>query len=362
MLMVLISSLLLVGIVMIFSSSSIFALDKYKSQFFFLKKQLFWLMAGSLVFIFCKNFAYENYRRLAKPLLIIGIVLLFLVFVPGLGKSVNGSRRWVDILSFRFQPSELMKLIFVIFLCDSVARKQEKIKEFMNGIVPYLVIMGFISLVLLLQPDMGSAVLICALGGIIVFTGGVKYGHLAGIVLAAVPLGMMIIMRAGYRQRRIMAFMDPWKDPLHTGFQIVQSFIAFGSGGILGKGLGKGTQKLFYLPEAHTDFIYAIVGEELGLVGAMIVLALFALLIYKGIKTALETEDVFGKLLAVGITSYIGLQAFINMSVVMGLLPTKGMTLPFISYGGSSLIINMAAAGILMNIASRTKYEKSRHN
>ncbi|MEI7904384.1 MAG: putative lipid II flippase FtsW, partial [Candidatus Firestonebacteria bacterium] len=323
---------------------------------------LFWLMAGSMLFLFCKDFAYENYKRLAKPLFIAGVVLLLLVFVPGLGKEVNGAKRWIGISFLTFQPSELMKLIFIIFFCDLVIRKQEKISEFMKGIVPYLCIIGAICVVLLFQKDLGAAMLICVLGGIIIFAAGVRIKHLLVLAIASVPFIVGLILMFPYRIRRILTFLDPWKDPKDTGFQIVQSFIAFGSGGILGKGLGKGTQKLFYLPEAHTDFIYAIIGEELGLVGALAVLGLFALLVYKGIRIALETEDAFGKLLAVGLTAYIGLQAFGNMSVVLGLMPTKGMTLPFISYGGSSLVVNMAAAGILMNIASRTKYEKSDHH
>ena len=353
--------LLFIGIVMVFSSSAIYAYDKYKSTYYFLKKQVFWIMLGSIMLILFKNYNYENLKKHSKIIFIISIIALLLVFVPYLGKASGGARRWIRIAAFTFEPSELVKLTFVTYLASAISRKQEYMRSFSKGLLPFLVIIGFVSVILYMQPDLGSILLIFILGMIMLFVGGVRVRHVLMVGLLSSPLIYYAIIKASYRLKRILAFWDPWKDPQGIGFHIVQSFIAFGSGGLFGKGLGKSTQKLFYLPEAHTDFIFAIIGEELGLVGASIVLALFGFLIWKGINLSLEVEDEFGKLLAVGITSYIGLQAFINMSVVTGLLPTKGMTLPFISYGGSSMVINMIAIGILLNISSRLDNEKSNY-
>jgi len=350
------------GVVMVFSSSALYADYKYHDSFFFIKKQLFWLSLGALVFYFCRKLNYENYKKHARFLLLTAIVLLGLVFVPHVGKSVNGAKRWIGVSFFNIEPSEFLKLSFIIFMADSVAKKQAVMKSFTSGMLPYIIIIGFLSGVLLLQPDMGSAVMIAIIGISIFFVGGGKPAHVLGFILTAVPAVVLLIMKSGYRNNRLVAFLHPWKEQSGKAFQIVQSFLAFGSGGILGKGLGKGVQKLLYLPEAHTDFIFAIIGEELGLIGATLMLGLFCFFVYKGIQTALRTEDIFGRLLALGLSGYIGLQAFFNMGVVLGMGPTKGMTLPFISYGGSSLIINLAAAGILMNIASKVDREKSRYN
>ena len=353
--------LVLSGVVMVFSSSALFADYKYHDSFYFIKKQLFWLSLGALAFIFCRKYPYENYRKYARLFLGIAVIMLALVFVPHIGKSVNGARRWIGISFFNIEPSEVLKLCFIVYMADSVAKKQALIQSFKTGMLPYLIIISFLSGMLLLQPDLGSAVMIALIGMSIFFVGGGRAAYVGGFVLAAVPAVYLLIVRSSYRSKRLLAYLDPWADPTGKTFQIVQSFLAFGSGGILGKGLGKGVQKLLYLPEAHTDFIFAIIGEELGLIGATMLLGLFCFFVYKGIQTALKTEDLFGRLLALGLTGYIGLQAFFNMSVVLGMAPTKGMTLPFISYGGSSLIINLAAAGILMNIASRVKDEKSRY-
>ncbi|MFH1824721.1 MAG: putative lipid II flippase FtsW [Candidatus Firestonebacteria bacterium] len=350
--------LLFVGVVMVFSSSAIYAYDKFGNSFYFLRKQIFWILLGSLGLIFFKNFNYEKFKDIARPLFLISIVILCLVFVPHIGKAGGGARRWIQIFGFNFEPSEFVKLAFIIYIAEAIFRKHEYMKSFIKGFLPYLVIMGIIFGILIIQPDLGSIFLIGILGIIMLFVGGVKLGHIFLFFLSSLPVAFIMIVSAGYRLKRIMAFLDPWKDPRGVGFQIVQSFIAFGSGGFMGKGLGQGTQKLFYLPEAHTDFIFAIIAEELGLIGVTCILILFGLIIWKGINLALNTNEVFGKLLATGITSYIGLQAFMNMSVVTGLLPTKGMTLPFISYGGSSLIMNMIAIGILLNI-SKIKNEKS---
>jgi len=347
--------LLAFGTVMVLSSSGIYANDKGQALHYYLMKQLFWIGVGSLGLIFFKNIKYEKLRELAKPLFIAAVISVFLVFVPHLGRKVGGARRWISLFGFTFEPSEFLKLAFILYVATAIERKQEVIKSFANGFVPFLVVFVCISGVLLLQPDMGSILMLLFVLGLMLFVGGVRLAHVLAVSLPMLPVGYMIIMRASYRSKRIKAFLDPWADPQGIGFQIVQSFIAFGSGGIFGKGLGGGTQKLFYLPEAHTDFIFAIVGEEVGLIGSTAVLLIFGFIIWKGIDIAIRLEDVFGKVLAVGITSWIGLQAFINMSVVTGLVPTKGLTLPFISYGGSSLLINMMAVGILLNLAKQVR-------
>ncbi len=347
--------LLAFGTVMVFSSSGIYASDKYKSIHYFLMKQVFWIGAGSLGLIFFKNIKYEKLKTLAKPFFIISVLSLFLVFVPHLGKAAGGAKRWVSLFGFTFEPSEILKLAFIIYIAEAIERKQELIRYFMRGFLPYVLILGCVAGVLILQPDVGSILMLTFVLALMLFVGGVRLSHVLAVALPLVPLACIVIMKASYRSRRIKAFLDPWADPQGTGFQMVQSFIAFGSGGIFGKGLGNGTQKLFYLPEAHTDFIFAIVGEEMGLAGATAVLLVYSFIIWKGIEIALKLDDTFGKVLAVGITSWIGLQAFINMSVVTGLLPTKGLTLPFISYGGSSLLVNMMAVGLLLNLSKQVR-------
>jgi len=347
--------LLAFGIIMVFSSSGIYANDKYKALHYFLMKQAFWIGVGSLGLIFFRNLKYEKLRELSKPLFILAVLSVFLVFVPHLGKYAGGARRWISLFGFTFEPSEFLKLAFILYVATAIEKKQEAIKTFAGGFLPFLIIFAVISGVLLLQPDMGSILMLLFVLGLMLFVGGIRLAHVLAISLPMIPLGYMLIMKASYRSKRIKAFLDPWADPQGIGFQMVQSFIAFGSGGIFGKGLGNGTQKLFYLPEAHTDFIFAIVGEEAGLLGATAVLLVFGFIIWKGIDIAIRLDDVFGKVLATGITSWIGLQAFINMSVVTGLLPTKGLTLPFISYGGSSLLINMMAVGILLNLAKQVR-------
>ena len=347
--------LLAFGIIMVFSSSGIYASDKYKTLHYFLMKQLFWIGVGSLGLMFFQNLKYEKLREMAKPLFIVAIISVFLVFVPHLGRKVGGARRWISLFGFTFEPSEFLKLAFILYVATAIERKQDVIKSFTHGFMPFLIIFVCIAGALILQPDMGSIIMLLVVLGVMLFVGGVRLKHVLAVALPLIPVGYMIIMKASYRSKRIKAFLDPWADPQGIGFQMVQSFIAFGSGGIFGKGLGNGTQKLFYLPEAHTDFIFAIVGEEAGLIGATAVLLVFSFIIWKGIDIAIRLDDVFGKVLAVGVTSWIGLQAFINMSVVTGLVPTKGLTLPFISYGGSSLLINMMAVGVLLNLAKQVR-------
>jgi cell division protein FtsW len=343
------------GVVMVFSSSCIMAGEKYGDAFFFLKKQAQFALIGGLLMTLTMYIDYEFWRKMAIPLLIIGICLLGLLFVPGMGVKAGGAARWLRLPGVTVQPVELVKLGLVLYLASSMTRKKEKISSFTFGFLPYMLVLGAILGLLLMQPDLGSSMIISGVAVVMLLLAGVRWRYIVPLVLAALPVIYFLIMNVDYRRRRILAFLDPWDDPYDTGFQIIQSMIAFGSGGALGKGLGVGEQKLFYLPEAHTDFIFSVIGEELGLVGVLVVGGLFLILVLRGLKIASHAEEPFARYLAFGLTLLLGLEAFVNMGVCMGLLPTKGLALPFISYGGTSLVASLVAIGILLNISSRVE-------
>ncbi|MFQ5586887.1 MAG: putative lipid II flippase FtsW [Thermodesulfobacteriota bacterium] len=345
--------LVVAGIIMVYSSSYIVAMERYDNEYLFLRKHLFFTAVGLVSFIGGMYIPYRVYRRVTYPLLILSLILLSLVFINGVGFEVGGARRWVSLGPVNFQPSEVAKLAVVIFLAYSLEAKQKSIKSFSPGFLPHIVIPALPVLLILVEPDFGTAMVLAAVAFIMMFTGGVRLAYLMTLVMLALPFLYYMVMNAGYRVKRMLAFLDPWKDPDGAGFQMVQSFLALGSGGIFGAGLGEGRQKLFFLPEAHTDFILSILGEELGFIGVVVVICLFILFLLCGIKIALKAPDLFGTYLAVGLTSLVILQAVINMGVVMGLLPPKGLPLPFISYGGTSLVVNMTVAGILLNIYKR---------
>jgi cell division protein FtsW len=250
------------------------------------------------------------------------------------------------------QPVELVKLGLVLYLAHSLTRKKEKIRSFRLGFVPYALVLGALLGLLLKQPDLGSAMIVSGVAMSMLLVAGIRWRYAIPVVVAALPCLYFLVMNVEYRRRRILAFLDPWDDPFDTGFQIIQSLVAFGSGGAFGQGLGVGEQKLFYLPEAHTDFIFSVIGEELGMIGVLVLSAMFLMLILRGIRIALNTSDPFGKHLAFGLSLLLGLEAFVNIAVCMGLLPTKGLALPFISYGGTSLVASLLAVGILLNISS----------
>ena len=281
-------------------------------------------------------------------------MLLAATLVPGVGRMINGSRRWLRLGILSFQPSELAKFALVVYLSYYIAKKGERLRDFMNGLVPAYVVTGVFLLVAIRQPDFGATMTIAGVAGIMLFAGGANVLHLAGTAVAALPFVYVAVAHSAYRARRIFSFLDPWADPQGAGHQIIQSFLAFGSGGVLGRGLGEGRQKLLFLPERHSDFIFAVIGEELGLIGALAVVVLFVLILWRGVRIALATGDTFSRMLALGITLLISLQGLINMSVVTGLLPTKGIALPLVSYGGSSLVITMGALGVLLNISKET--------
>jgi len=344
-------SLIAIGIVMIYSTSAIYAAEKFNDSHFFLKRQLFWVFLGVIFFYFMTRIPYTLLRQLNWFILGASLLLLMAVFVPFLGKTAGGATRWIQVATFTLQPSEFAKIALVIFLADYLTQRQRKLGSFLKGFLPCLVVLGLFMGLIVLQPDLGTVVLIGAVSFILFFIAGIRFSHLLTLFLLSLPVLYQFIFKVPYRRNRILAFINPWQDPEGTGFQIIQSFIALGSGGVTGMGLGKSRQKLFYLPEAHTDFIFSIVGEELGMVGTLGILGLFAALIFLGFRIALKSQDLFARLLALGIVSLLGLQALINIGVVTGSLPTKGLALPFISYGGSNLIVSLTMAGILVNIA-----------
>lgn len=345
--------LLGIGIVMIYSTSSILAEKEFHDPNFFLRRQLLALFLGLLVMYLAMHLNYEIYRQLTLPLLLLSLLLLAAVLIPGVS-PIRGSRRWLVWQGISFQPSELAKLAMVIYLAYSLTRKQEKIRRFKEGFLPYLLVSGVMIFLILQEPDLGGAFTLALLVFVMLFAAGTRLSYLISAGLLASPLLFYLLARDEERWQRILAYLSPWDYAQSIGWQLVQSFMAFGRGGIMGVGLGDGKQKLFYLPDAHTDFIFSVVAEELGLVGVAAVILLFGLLITRGVQTALRAATPFGAYLALGLTAMIGLPALINMAVVMGLLPTKGLVLPFLSYGGSSLMINLLAAGIILNISARS--------
>lgn len=347
--------LVLVGLLMVYSSTAILSTRQYGNGFHYLWNHLFTLIISIMAMFTISRLDYQKFRHLGIILLIFSFILLLLVFIPGIGLSVNGARRWIKLWPTTFQPSELVKLSLVIFLASYMSRNIYRMKELRYGILIPVGIMAGFQFLILLQPDFGGMMNIGILTLGLLFLGGARLIYLVSIVLLSLPLIYVLIASSSYRWKRVTAFIDPWQDPFGSGFQLVQSFIAFGRGSILGAGIGNSKQKLFFLPEAHTDFIFSLVGEELGLIGVITVIGLFIWLITKGIRIAGRTEEPFGYYLSVGLTMMIGVQAIINFAVATGLIPTKGLPLPFISYGGSALLVNMLAIGILMNISENNR-------
>jgi cell division protein FtsW len=343
--------LLSAGVVMVYSASAIVAADRFQDPYFFLKKQLFWALLGSAAMLAAFRVDYRRLERFVLPALIVAGVLLLLVLVPPFGQAINGTRRWIRFGLVSFQPAELAKLALVIYLAAFVARRQDQLGDVRRGLLPPLLVAGGFATLVFVQPDLGNCLTLIALTFGLLYLAGSPARYLACAVAPAVPLLAVAIYVAPYRLRRITAFWDPWSDPRGSGFQIIQSWLAFGNGGLLGQGVGGSRQKLFYLPESHTDFIFAVVGEELGFVGAAVFVGLFAVLIWRGLRIGLRTTEPFGAYLALGITLLIATQVLVNLGVVTGLLPTKGLPLPFVSFGGSALLMTMVSTGVLLNIS-----------
>jgi cell division protein FtsW len=350
-LLVSVLSLVGFGLVMVYSASAITAQDKLGDSFFFLKRQAVAAGLGLVAMAVTMKLGYRRMARLAYPILLVSIVLLVLVLVPGLGTRVGGAKRWLRFPGISIQPAEVTKVAWVIYLSYSLAKKREKVQSFSIGFLPHLGLAGVLVLLCMLEPDFGSSVSLLFLMFVMLFAAGAKLSYLVGSVLLAIPFAYTAIARSPYRMQRITAFLDPWANRQGSGYQVAESLMSIGSGGVTGLGLGDGRQKLFFLPEAHTDFIFSIIGEELGLIGVGALILLYVIIIWRGLRAALKASEAFGTYLALGITSLIAFQAVVNMCVAMGLVPTKGLTLPFISYGGSSLIMLMGASGLLLSIS-----------
>lgn len=342
------------GVVMVFDASYFHAQERYGDGLFFFRRHLIYLFAGLLAGTLVSRVRHEVLERAAYWFLLGAFLLLILVMVPGVGVVRNNARRWIDLGIVSFQPAELAKIAVVIYLARSMARKGERMTSFLNGVMPHLVTVGATVLLIVRQPDFGTAAIIMVLMLLMLHAGGARTRHLAALSVGGAVAGVLAVLSSGYRSERVTCFLDPWQDPQGCGFQLVQSLIAFGSGGITGVGLGQSQQKLFYLPEGHTDFIFALIGEELGLWGAMLVLGLFTLFAVRGFRIAIRHPDPFASLLAFGLTLTIVVAAFVNIGVVTGLLPTKGLALPFLSYGGSALIVSLVQVGILSALSRRT--------
>ncbi len=343
------------GLVMVYSASAITAYDRVGDSFFFLKRQAAAALLGLVAMTVALKLGYRRMARLAYPLLLVAMLLLVAVMVPGLGTTVNGAKRWIRFAGISLQPAEIAKVAWVVYLAYSLAKKREKVKSFSIGFLPHLAVAGVLVILCMAELDFGSSVALLFLLFVMLFAAGARLSYLVGSVLLAVPFAWHAVVNSPYRMKRILAFLDPWSHRHDIGYQVSESLMSIGSGGITGLGLGDGRQKLFYLPEAHTDFIFAIIGEELGLLGVALVVALYALVIWRGVRAALNASEPFGAYLALGISALLGFQATVNMGVAMGLFPTKGLTLPFVSYGGSSLVVLMGAVGLLLSVTANGK-------
>ena len=351
--------LLSLGLVLIFSATPTTSLE-FGDIYYYFKRQL--LYVGLALFAAWVGFRmnYLHLRRWSIFILLFAIGLLLILFVPGLGRSAGGATRWIYLGPLSFQPSELAKLAIIIFLANALVNKGSRIKDFVNGILPLLLIVFFTAAIIFLQPDLGTAIMLVLIAFSMLYAGGARVWHLLILFFLGVEAVLALSMNSPYRMNRLMAFVDPWKDPLGIGFNIIQSLLAVGSGGVLGVGLGASMQKFFYLPGQYTDFIFAILCEETGFLGAAIVLGLFLAFSIRGIRTAVHAGDQFGRLLSFGIIVWIAGQAILNMGVVVGLLPTTGIPLPFLSFGGTSLILSSFAVGILLNI-SKTRINTNKN-
>lgn len=350
-LLIITTILVCIGIVMIYSSSSCYAYEKFQDSAFYLKRHIVHFVIGLILALFIAKTNYRKIKHYTKVLFALSLLSLVLVLLPGIGHEAGGAKRWFRLGVLGFQPSEFAGLFLIIYLADLLERKSPLIKNFFYGFLPLLVASGAVVLLILLQPDLGNAAMLLVVSIVMFFVAGANMVHFFPFLFLSVPAFYFLVFRVPYRLRRIVGYLDPWRDAQGAGFQIVQSFLALGSGGIFGLGLGCSRQKLFYLPHAYTDFIFSIIGEELGLIGTLFIVVLFIIFIWKGIKISTGARDLFGRFLAIGIVVSISLKALINIAVSTGAIPTKGLPLPFISYGGTSLIVNMIGVALLLNIA-----------
>jgi cell division protein FtsW len=342
--------LVALSIVMVYSASAAVGLEHFGRSYMVLVKQGMLAVLGITLMAVVMRIDYRTYREpvfIWSCLAVVGVALILVLF----SSPVNHARRWFGIAGIGVQPSELAKLAAIFFIAALLERRMHRINEIGYALMPIGIFLGCLVGLILLEPDFGTSMSLLAIAAVMVFAAGLNYAYIVGVVLVALPMIGVLVMGTGYRRRRVLTFLDPWQDPLGDGFQIIQSLIAVGTGGMSGRGLMNGVQKLFYLPEPHTDFIYSVIAEELGLIGATVVLLCFCVITWRGLRIALRAPDGFGSFLALGLTTMVAAQAFFNISVVLGLLPTKGIPLPFVSAGGSSLLINLVGMGILLNVS-----------
>ena len=346
-----------IGLIMVYSASSVLAMRLTGDVTYFIKRQILWAAFGFLGMGLLSQVSPARLRSWVVPALVACLALMVAVALLPLGKTGSGARRWFALGPVAFQPAELLKVVLVLYLADMLVRKREHLRHFVPGVLPPLVVAAAAASLLLIQPDFGTAAILALVTLGMLFAAGARLSHLIGLVLTTLPGLVLLIMKVGYRRRRWDAYLDPWQDALGKGFQMVQSYLALGSGGLWGKGLGDSQQKLLYLPAPHTDFIFSILGEELGFAGGLVVIGLFGVFLATGFSIARRCRDEFSKLAAYGLTLLVGVQTVLNLGVATGLVPTKGTPLPFISAGGSSLLCTLAAVGILLALSRRVAEE-----
>ncbi len=340
------------GLVMVFSASSESARVNHGDALYFIKRQTAWAIISLVAMMIASQFDYRQYKKLSKPLM--GLALLLLVVVLATGSEINGGKRWLDLKVISFQPSELAKLAVILFFANGLSGGKKQLESFTTGFMPYMGVLGIIAVLLLLEPHMSATVVIILIGMAILYAAGAKNIHITGVAIVGILAGVALIFMSPYRFKRLMSFTNPFADVQGDGWQVIQSLYAIGSGGLFGCGLGRSRQKFLYIPEPHNDFIFSIICEELGFVGAVLVILMFALLIYKSIMIAINAPDMFGSLVATGITALITVEVIINIAVVTSSMPVTGMALPFFSYGGTSLLMHTFAMGIMLNISKHT--------
>ncbi len=348
-------ALLAIGTLMVFSASSADALERFQNPYHFFERQLVWSVLGLTVMALTSRIHYARWPRWAFILYTISVLGLVAVLIPHIGQDINGARRWVKVGPLVVQPSELAKLSMVIMFAWLFTRHQQILSDFWHGVIPLVGMALLVLVLILLEPDLGTTVAVGGTFVIMLFAAGIKKCHFLALGLASLPAVVWALFGESYRRQRMLAFLDPWKHPLTSGFHTIQALLALGSGGLFGVGLGHSVQAFGYLPEDYTDFIFAILGEELGLLGTLFVIVLFAIVAWRGFRAAMRAPDTFSGLLALGLTSMITIQAAINIGVVTATLPVTGITLPFISYGGSSLVLSLAGVGILLNISRHAR-------
>ena len=341
---------------MVYSASAVWATYKYDDSFFFAKRQLLFAGIGVIAMFFIMNVDYWTWRTWAKVLIIVCFFLLVIVLIPGIGMERNGSRSWIGVGAFSIQPSEFMKLAMIAFLAKFLSERQKNITSFRKGFVPALGIVFSAFFIIMMQPDLGTGTVMVGTCIIMIFVAGARISHFVFLGLIGLSGFAALVLSAPYRIKRITSYLNPWEDPLGSGFQIIQSLYAVGPGGLFGLGLGQSRQEFFYLPEPQTVFIFAILSEELGFIGGSLILLLFSILLWRGIRIALGAPDLYGSFVAVGVISMIAIQVMINIGVVTGLIPVTGITLPFLSYGGSSLTLMLMAVGVLLNVSRYSRY------